>query len=405
MLPAPLVRARARGPSLQPLRADAHDPLVRDLVSRIHDGFAAGAASHARLGDVLSDLDEVVADAPDIKLARGLIRTAEQRCETAASEIEALGVFRRAVFVRAAAVGPLGLTDGGRPTAADVLAEVAVEHGLDPRRAADDLYADLPLERRVASYDVREPDHLVERYDVSLVQSLLATANDIQVTLDGPSMPRMRQLVRWIKFFRLLHRAHLDGDRLELTLDGPLSIFGPSSRYGTALASFFPALLLQECPWTLTAAVAWRRGPAKQLVVRSGDGYVSHFADTGAYRTRVHEHFTARFAEGEREFTLGEGTLPIAIAERDLVFPDFTLTHPTGATVHLEIVGYWRPERLVQRLDALTRSGVKNLVVAVGRKLASGGRPELPEHPQLVAYSELLSVERVLSAARRCIER
>jgi uncharacterized protein len=401
MLPAALVRARVRGGSVQPIRPDLSDPLLLDLAEQVHAVFAQAAEQHLRLGEVLAELDDLASDTPDPKLARGLIRTAEQQCETGASGVEDPAVFRMLAFHRAAQHGPLTLGSG--LTGRDVLAGLAHERGLDPARVEEDLYGDLPLERRVLTYSAPAPRWLLHRYDVSQVQSLLAASTGIQVVLQAPTMPRMRQLVRWIKFFRLLHTARLVDDRLELALDGPMSMFGPSNRYGTSLAGVFPALLLQDCEWTLTATVSWRRGPPRGLTVTSSDGYVGHYADAGGYVNKVHEHFAARFVEQERDFALADGALPVTLADRDLLFPDFTLTHHSGAAVHLEILGYWQPDRLLQRLDALDRSGNDNLVLAVGRKLAASQGAVVPEHPRVVTYSELLSVDKVLACARRCI--
>lgn len=408
MLPAALVRARVRGGALAPLRPDRDDPPTVDVAERVHQALTAAAEARARMGAVQAELDEIAEDHPDPKLARGIVHTAVALCETGASEVTDPSAFRLEVFHHAARTGPIGLSaDGPRPTAAAVLAEFARARGLAPERASDDLYADLPLERRVISYEGGDPTRLLQRTEVGQVQSLLASAAKIRVALQGPSVPRMRQLVRWIKFFRLLHTARIDGGSLELELDGPMSLFGASSRYGVALASFFPALLLQECPWTLHATVAWKKGPARPLTITSDDGYVSHYADTGAYHTKVHEHFAGRFAEAERDFALVEGALPLQLAERDVLFPDYTLVHTSGAQVHLEILGHWQPDRLARRLGAVEAAGERRLVLAVGRKLTVSTKDAtaVPDHPQVVPYSEVLSVEKVLAAARRCLDR
>jgi uncharacterized protein len=214
----------------------------------------------------------------------------------------------------------------------------------------------------------------------------------------------MGQLFRWVKFHQLLHVAHRDGDALELVLDGPVSLFGPSTRYGLQLSRFFPAVLLQDGAWRMTARVLWTRARMqKELTVTSEDGLASHYRDTGAWRTKAEEHFAARFAEQDRGWTLTEGQLPLAVGDRHVVYPDYTLT--SGRRVaHLEVLGHWRPDALAARLADLERFGPANLVLAVPKKLSAAERSEVPESPRLVVFADVLPVSKVLAAAERVAE-
>ena len=94
--------------------------------------------------------------------------------------------------------------------------------------------------------------------------------------------------------------------------------------------------------------------------------------------------------------------MPLTIGPRDLLFPDFTLRHD-GSEVHLEIVGYWRPEGLRDRLAALDRYGPRNLLFAVPRKLVGTKAGQLPEDPRIIPFADVLSVPKVLEAAERCL--
>jgi uncharacterized protein len=404
VLTADLVRARVRGATLAPSLVDPGDPEIQEIAGRIVDGLAAGAAARTRLGEAVAEIEEAVGDLGPAKVARGMLRIAQGRCETELAASVDPATLRYEVFTRAAARGPLRLDDGapdpfGRPTAAEILAEVGRDHELDAEGAAEALYGDLPTERRLSAFAVPDATWLVHRYNVALVQALLSSATGIRLALERPEAPRMRQLVRWIKFHQLLHTARRDGELLEVALDGPVSLFGPSTRYGQQLARFFPALLLQPGPWRMEATVLWTKARhRKQLVVTDGDGLRSHYADTGAYRTRAHEQFVAQFADKDRGWALHEGELPLALGDRGLVFPDFTLRR--GAQeVHLEVLGYWKAEALEERLALLDERGPRNLIVAVSRKLRGDKGQALPEHPKLVAYAEVLPIARILEAA------
>ena len=73
----------------------------------------------------------------------------------------------------------------------------------------------------------------------------------------GETPARFRQLFRAVKFHRLICTIHeTPGNRYTLTLDGPLSLFSSTQKYGLQLALFLPALLHCKA-FDLRANVRW----------------------------------------------------------------------------------------------------------------------------------------------------
>jgi predicted nuclease of restriction endonuclease-like RecB superfamily len=234
------------------------------------------------------------------------------------------------------------------------------------------------------------------------VQGILLRATEVRIELHRPTVPRLRQLLRHVKFHQLVHRAEREDDVLRLVLDGPASIFGQSTRYGLQLATFFPAVLLQDLPWRLEADVRW--GPTKRpvkLEVGPDLGLVSHLADTGAYAPRELDWFRERFdAADVGPWGLTDRVDPIELGGRGVVLPDVGLTDGQR-TAWLEIVGYWRKDWLLRRLEALRRHGPGNLILAVSRKLAVD-KTVLTNLPvEVISFSEVIPVKAVLEAAER----
>src|SRR5690606_28336445 len=110
----------------------------------------------------------------------------------------------------------------------------------------DGLFADLSEAERLTSADLPAPGELLHRYNLALAQAVLYRAREVEVRLIAPTAKRARQLIRWVKFHRLMHEARQDGDDWVLTLDGPISLLRQTSRYGLQLALFLDALCLVE---------------------------------------------------------------------------------------------------------------------------------------------------------------
>lgn len=410
MLPSGLVRASVERRQISPSLVDPERPAVQQAAAELYALFSDAVTQRRRLGELLADLDDLCAERRDHRMVRGMAHLARNKCTLqVASEIEP-GELRAEVFAESAARGPLALasteealTHGPleRPTALSVLTAVGARHGLSAAEVADAMYADLDAERRLIGCDLEGPRWLIDRYNVSLIQSLLLKATEVQVELTGISGPRLKQLFRWIKFHQLLHRGHRSADTFSLHLDGPVSMFQGSTRYGRSLGRFFPALCLVQTPWTLKATVLWTKANhRKELVVTHEQGLRSHYPDTGAYRTKTQEHLLANFSKQKGPWRLLDGQHSIQIGPSDVVFPDFSLTDGERIA-HLEVWGHWRPEALTRRLEGLERYGPGHLVLAVSRRLASGRSKEVPEHPGVIPFAEVLSAKKLIEAAER----
>ncbi|HHO49566.1 MAG TPA: DUF790 family protein [Deltaproteobacteria bacterium] len=410
MLPSGLVRATVERKEIHPSLVDPERSTVQQAATELFELFRDAVDQRRRLGELLADLDDLCAERRDHRMIRGMAHLARNKCTLqVVAELDP-GALRSELFAAAAASGPLALADDDnamsqgpleRPTARAILTAVGERHGLSADEVADAMYADLDAERRLTSLELISPRWLIDRYNVSLVQSLLLKATEVKVELSDVSGPRLKQLFRWIKFHQLLHRAHRSGSTFSLHLDGPVSMFQGSTRYGRSLGRFFPALCLVETPWRMQATVLWTKAAhRKELVVTHEQGLRSHYPDTGAYRTKTQEHLVASFAKHKSPWRLLDGQHSLQIGPSDMVFPDFTLTDGERIA-HLEVWGHWRPEALIRRLEGLERYGPEHLVLAISRRLASGRSKEIPEHPGVIPFAEVLSTKRLIEVAER----
>ena len=139
------------------------------------------------------------------------------------------------------------------------------------------LFADLKSEQRLIRFKDTTPERLLDRYNVALAQAVLLRATSVTIEVRGESPARYRQLFRLIKFHRLICEIEaVKTAEIRLRLDGPLSLFTATQKYGIQLALFLPGLL--NCKdFELTADLRWgpQRKP-KRFVVSSDDSLVSH---------------------------------------------------------------------------------------------------------------------------------
>jgi uncharacterized protein len=401
VLTGPLIRARVRGDRIEPQFIDPQKPSLRQFATDVHHCIEEAALRKASRAELEDMLDGLYGNDRQQKLLNGITKVALDRCdfntETALDPV----ALRREVFLLARERGPVALEAGlfNRPVARDIYHELQAKLGHKVDVLEKTLYGDLRSAQQLERHRIPSAEWLLHRYNVALVQALLLRSLSLSIQLKSPTQPRLKQLFRYIKFHQLIHRATLLSDGIQVVLDGPTSLLRQSTRYGMALANFFPALLLQPTPWTLEATVLWTKARhRKRLSLAFEQGLHSHYPDTGAYESRTQQWFRERFEALKGDWKLSASAEPITLGPVDVFMPDFTFSS-NGRTAHLEIIGYWSSERLAAHLKAIEELGPANIVVAVSRKL-NGSKEVLEAHPgvTVIDYAEVIPAKRVLAA-------
>lgn len=402
MLTSDLIRAKVSGSSISPSLINLDKPSFQEHAERLLEYWQQALSDGATRGQLEAYVDEWIGDRRDVKVLRGIAKVLLDRSEFETQSPISPPELREMVFKEARRVGPLALEADffGRPTADDVHASVAAKLGVSPEVVKQALYADLREHERLIKCTVPDASWLLNRYNVALVQALLLRSTEIVLTLEDASVPRIRQLFRYLKFHQLMHRSERRDKQLRITIDGPSALFRQSDRYGRELAVFFPAVLLQQCAWRLTATVLWTKARhEKHLEITSADPLVSHYRDQGAYRTREQAAFEERWAAKPRTWELTTATTPITLGTQGFIVPDYTFTGPEGQVAHLELIGFWRRETLQTKLDAIARYGPGNVVVAVsGRRSGSKGKTLPSFDGEMLSFAEVLPPNKVLKA-------
>jgi uncharacterized protein len=245
-----------------------------------------------------------------------------------------------------------------------------------PEETLDLLYADLTDQQRLVAFEAPDPAVVLQRFDLAQAQGMLYRAYSLTITAHRNEPARYKQLLKYTKLFGLMVTVEGDADiGFTLTMDGPTSLFGGTTRYGLALAKFLPALL-HVTKWDLSAALKPRRDLAWtdpndeewSFQLTSEDGYVSHYAVPRDHDSALESGFAERFQKLKTVWTL-EREVDLVPVPGGVIIPDFRLLHPDGRSVLVEIVGYWRPDYLRKKFDLLRKSGRTDVIVAVSERL------------------------------------
>ncbi len=324
-------------------------------------------------GEIESEVAELVGEGLATLAHRGLAKVLEDRAEFEVVSEVPPETLREKVFT-AAAERRKALRVSGQRQGFDrdaILAGVAAELGLVPETVATALFADLKDENRLLRFDDLSAQRLVDRYNVALAQAVLIRSVLIRTEVRGEKPARYRQLFRQLKFHRLLYRVEGDmNDGYVLNVDGPLSLFSATNRYGLQMAMFLPTLL--HCnDFRLDAELRWgpRRDP-RTFHLASNDGLVSHVPDTGTYVPAEVTAFVARFRQVAPSWEVTDATDVIELGREGVWVPDLKFVHKaTGRDVYIEVLGFWKKASLERLLRLLPRHGPPRYVLAISDRL------------------------------------
>jgi predicted nuclease of restriction endonuclease-like RecB superfamily len=372
MLTGNLVRVRYAKQRIVPYYIDADDPNWLAAAERLLELFR-GQEGRTR-GELEEDLADAFGDEGGQLVYRGLAKLLEDRCEFEVVSGQPPEKLREAVFRAATESRRGGNTppDGNaivRPMSFDrhaVLGRVAEELGMTAADIDQGLFADLKGEQRLIRFKDISAERLLQRYNVALAQAVLLRSTRVHVAVRNEPPARYRQLLRLVKFHRLICEVERTGDRCYLLhLDGPLSLFSATQKYGLQLALFLPAVLLCR-DFEVNAELAWgpQRKP-KSFLLTPADHLISYLPDSGTYVPPELGMFVELFHKKIETWDIAEETEVFPLGDGFWV-PDFRLTHrATGKAVYLEVLGFWRKSSAELHLQRLRRHAAEPFLLAV----------------------------------------
>ena len=235
MLTKDLIRARVYNESIKPQFVDPQDSQLQILSKKLLAIYNANSAPQRNETEEM--VMAVVNSFHDIKLAKGLNKIILDKCEFGQTKVSNCQQLRAEIFANSAKL--LSSEISYKEFSNKIKSNFPTHHDF-----LDDIYADLPANETLLKAPDFFPRELLERYNSSLVQSLLLHCQSLTINLVEADAAKLRRLFKYLKFFRLLAtitRAN-SAKKITLTIAGPASMISNTAKYGLQLASFFPVM-------------------------------------------------------------------------------------------------------------------------------------------------------------------
>ncbi len=282
----------------------------------------------------------------------------------------------------------------------EAIAEAARRLAIAPEVVLGSLFADRKARRVLVAPAARtNAAELIARYNLMLIQSLVARSMEIVVRVVGEPTAVIAAAKRDGLLASLV--AEEDG-ATTLTLTGPLAIFHDTSKYGRSIARFIPALVAGDPEkgaggWSMTARVTL--GPRSASLHLDHNGAVAFATMPAAPDGRL----ARKVARLLRSVGVRVDVHPAVerLGTSSLVAPDFALEW-AGHRVLVDVVPFATDDYLARKALTVRMLDVPMVVCVEQRYIPAHARHDWP---WLVPFRQEIDAWALLEGARRAIDR
>ena len=439
MLPSELLRTRISRGRIKPLfcTAASGSGTDYDLAGRLVVFFTNAQKDRQRKGNLLQKIGSLESE-HDYKLVRGLSALLERRCifeqlntSSSSSSVATPMLIRRKLFEESARRG-LALSGLQRQ---DIIRQTAARMHIPPDDAEAIMWSDKDENLILTRFDAIGIKDLILWYNLSLFQTLLFRCARLEFYVKGGA--HWKQVLRSVKKYGLMYTLEYhpgdgqDGDdSVKCVLEGPLSLFKMTDRYGTSMAKLLPSIVRTPA-WKIAGSIVKKTDDGQKIYSfelsnqdtseflrpttdsthqdsgnagnGGGDDRVYDSSAEAAFAKKFYQHFDQGDKFGWR---ISREPDPL-VADGKAMIPDF-LFERFGRKVYFEIVGFWTREYLERKADKLQAlldgSGKDDrgidLLVAINSELACS-RIEAISKERIFTFQKDVSIKPVLEHLRK----
>ena len=402
----------------------------------------------------------------DFKLIRSLITLLERRCVFKINQFISTGYKNhffstqlpssfslRKVLFEESSRGGLSLDNTKRDK---IFRHVASKLGIDTNYLEKLMWLDQEDYLILESFSSIKPIHLLGIYNLSILQTLLFNSVNFEFTIKGGT--NWKQVLRTIKKFGLMYNLRkiqknsdnifpkeiqynqieqniVDGDDFKsyfnesivCSIDGPLSIFKLTNKYGILIAKVIPKII-SASKWGIKASIIKNSLAGRKLydfdLSSHSEVYFFHpindrvyndypFKDSNSINLDFDSSVEAKFAIQFEKFRTGWKLVrepdPLILPGGRAFIADF-LFERYGKKIYFEIIGFWTPQYLERKFkkiyeiiklsnnknDLLIAINENNLVSESGemKKLLSGS---ILDYDKIIIYKkDSIPIKKIL---------
>jgi uncharacterized protein len=198
-----------------------------------------------------------------------------------------------------------------------------------------------------------------------------------------------------------------------VSLDGPLSLFKMTERYGTSIAKLLPQIMAADS-WTIKAEILARSKGGKVYNFEADSeelqGVITNVAKGAVvgddqqpqvgllYDSATEEKFAKSFLSYGTGWALKREPEPL-IAGTHVLIPDF-MFEKDGMKVYLEVVGFWTPQYLERKLAKLGSIAGVDMIVAAEESLACSKLERLRGKALVIYYKREVPLKPIIDHLR-----
>ncbi len=397
MLPLNLLRVRTRKGIIFPQFCLDSNSDEQELSTKIIEQFANALKKKEKKG-LLQKRVEIFETNNDYKLVRGLFTLLERRCVFKnTSSVDSVFV-RRALFEESSKRG-YALTEFERK---EIISSVASTTNISVEEIENAIWSDFEENMVLEQFNPITVKELIAWYNLALMQTLLFNCTRLDFYVSGGA--NWKRVLRDVKRLGMMYHLESSGDELLCSLDGPLSLFKMTDRYGTSIAKLLPSIVASG-KWHVKASVVRKTMSGKKIYEFEMSNekapslmypYVEQLDDRRSnvlYDSSIEEKFASKFEQFANGWKITREPDPL-IADGKALIPDF-MFEKYDRRVYLEIVGFWTKEyleRKIQKLISSSKTGENksiDMLIAVNEELACSKLSSLPKEKVIFYRNEV----------------
>jgi len=431
MLPLQLLRVKIinKGKNISPVfcRPDDNSFYELKLAEDMINEFEESHRKKEKKRKIAERIALLESTHDDYRLVRGLYALLERRCtfgngESTSSRMDNAEngrisdidsfYIRRKLFEESSRQG-YALTELKRQ---EIINSVASKISMSYDEVEREMWADLDENLVLVDFASIEPQKLIAWYNLSLMQTLLFNSTKLEFSVNGGY--NWKRALRAVKKLGLMynlqyqHRKNLQGeqkmtsteirgqdihpasnrtttssspgsyyDDILCTIDGPLSIFKLTDRYGTSIAKLLPSVTEAD-EWSIKAiivrktasngkkiyefSISSKESPdlpkLTDLFIHNNYSNIrntiyekpvsSYSSAQATFDSSVEQKFAMKFEQVCSDWRLIREPDPLIVSDGRGFIPDFAF-EKYGIRVYLEIVGFWTNGYLVRKIQKI----------------------------------------------------